>query len=177
MERRVADEPFAEPHARHFDLLAVLHGELHLELAAFLVQQQDAERAVVDDALGQLRDAARTARRGRAPTATSRPISASVSKRFGVAPASLEQPRVDERDGDVRRELPHDGDVAVGELIAVAAEDVERANRPRLVHQRHDDLRVHAGHELDVARIGCQVVDEQRLLGRDRDADESLRRA
>ena len=51
MQRRVADEPFAEPDARHLDLLAVLHGELHLELAALLVEQQDAERAVVDHAL------------------------------------------------------------------------------------------------------------------------------
>ena len=55
----------------------------------------------------------------------------------------------------------------LAEVIAIAAEDVQRADRLRLVQQRHDDLRCHAGHELDVARIGREVVDEQRLLAGD----------
>ena len=33
MQRGVADEPFAEPDARHVALLAELHGQLDLELA------------------------------------------------------------------------------------------------------------------------------------------------
>ena len=32
------------------------------------------------------------------------------------------------------------------------------------MEQRHDDLGVHAGYELHVARVGSDVVDEQRLL-------------
>ncbi len=42
------------------------------------------------------------------------------------------------------------------------------------MQQRHDDLRRHAGHELDVARIGREVVDEERLLAGDRGADQPL---
>ena len=34
------------------------------------------------------------------------------------------------------------------------------------MQQRHDDLGVHPGHDLDIARIGLHVVDEHRLLGR-----------
>ena len=131
MQRRVADEPFAEPHARHVDLLAVLHGELHLELAA-VVQQQDAERAVVDHALGELRDP----REQLIEIEHRGDFAADFGERLervGVAPAALEQPRVDQRDRHVRRELAQDRDVALGELVAVAAEDIERADRLRLV--------------------------------------------
>ena len=60
------------------------------------------------------------------------------------------------------------------EVIALAAEEVERADRLRLVHQRHDDLRGHARHELDVARIGREIVDEERLLAGDRGANQAL---
>ena len=55
MERRVADQPFAQTHARDRHLLAVLHGKLHLELVIG-VQEQDAEGAIVDHATGELRD-------------------------------------------------------------------------------------------------------------------------
>ena len=129
MERRVSDEPFPEPQRRHLHLLAVLHRQLHLELAALLVQQQDAERAVVDQPLGQLRDPGEQLvevedRRHFPPDLGER------LERFRVAPAALEQARVDQRHRHVRAELPDDGDVAGRELIAVAAEDVQRADRP-----------------------------------------------
>ena len=103
MQRGVADEPFAEPHARHFALLAVLHRELHLELAV-LVEEQDAERPVVDDPLGELRDA----REQLVEIENRRDLAADLGKRlerFGIETAALEQPRVDERDRDVRAEL------------------------------------------------------------------------
>ena len=123
--------------------------------------------------LGELRDA----REQLIEVQDGRDLAADLGERFerlGVEPALLEEPRVDERDGDVRGELAQDGDVVAAELIAVAAEEVERADRLRLVQQRHDDLRGHAGHELDVARIGREVVDEERLLARDRGADQPL---
>ena len=49
MERRVADDALAEPDARHVALLAEVQRDLDLELAG-VVEQQDAERAVVDRA-------------------------------------------------------------------------------------------------------------------------------
>ena len=58
----------------------------------------------------------------------------------------------------MRGELPDDGDVALGELVAMAAQDVERAERPRLVQQRHDHRRVHVRHEADIARIGVRSL-------------------
>jgi hypothetical protein len=53
------------------------------------------------------------------------------------------------------------------------AEDVQRADRPLLVQQRHDQLRRHARDDRDVARVGRDVVDEQRHLARDRGADQA----
>ena len=112
MQRRVADEAFAERDLRQRDLLAVLHGDFHLELVGRLVQQQDAERAVVDDASRELRDA----RQQLVEIEHRRDFAADLGQRLerlGVLPLALEQPRVDERRRDVRRELPQDGDVAL----------------------------------------------------------------
>jgi tripartite-type tricarboxylate transporter receptor subunit TctC len=58
---------------------------------------------------------------------------------ISIAPAAFEQPRVDQRNGHVGRELTQNRDVPLGELAAMTAEDVERAERPGLVHERHDD--------------------------------------
>ena len=113
MERRIADEPFSEADARHFDFLAVLQRQLHLELATLLVQQQDAERAIVDDALGQLRDAGEQL----VELEHRCDVAADLGERlecFGIARAAIEQPRVDERDRHMRAELPHDRDVVAG---------------------------------------------------------------
>ena len=96
--------------------------------------------------------------------ATSRPISASVSN-ASASRRLLIETGIGERDGDVGAELGHDRHVSRREVVASLAEDIERTDGPRLVDQRDDDLGVHAGHELDVARVGGEVVDEQRLLG------------
>ncbi len=71
-------------------------------------------------------------------------------------------------------DLAQDRDVVAAEVVRVPAEEVERADRLRLVQQRHDDLRRHARHELHVARIGREVVDHERLVARDRGADEPV---
>ena len=118
VERGVADEPFAEAHAWDLDFLTVLDGEAHLELVG-LVQQQDAEGPIVDELFGQLRDA----REQLVEIEHRRDLARDLGKRLeglGVAAAMLEQPRVDERDRDVRGKLPHDRDVALGELVAIA---------------------------------------------------------
>jgi hypothetical protein len=124
----VSDEPLPETHAGHVDLLAVLDGQLHLELAR-IVEQQDPERAVVDDVLGQLRDP----REELIEIEQRRDLPAELRQRLervGIASAALVQPCIDERHGDVRRELANDRDVTLGELTAMAAQDVERAQRP-----------------------------------------------
>ena len=68
----------------------------------------------------------------------------------------------------MRGELPEDGGVAIRIAIALAAQDVERADRLRLVHQRHGHRGRHAGHDFDVVRVGRDVADDQRLLRRRR---------
>src|SRR5262249_10854525 len=50
VQRGVAGETGPELHARYGDLVAVANRHLHLQLAGVLVQEEDAERAVVDDA-------------------------------------------------------------------------------------------------------------------------------
>ncbi len=171
MERGVADEPFSQAERGYPHFFSILDRQLHLELPALFVEQQDPERAVVDQPLRQLRDP----REQLVELEDRRDLPADLGERLecvGVAAASLEQPRVDQRNRDVRTELPDDLDVTGGELVGVLAENVQRANRPGLVQQGDDDFGVHARHDLDVSRIGAQVVDEQRLLAGDCGADE-----
>ncbi len=80
-------------------------------------------------------------------------------ERLGVEALLLEQPRVDECGRDVRGELPQNRDVALGVPVALAAEDVQRADRLRLVDERHGQ-RGHASRARpDVARVGRHVAD------------------
>ena len=101
-------------------MVAVADGELHLQLAGGLVEQQDPERPVVDqpvredgDALEQLVE---IENRG--------DLLADLGQRLerrGVLPLAIEQPRVLERHGDVRAELAQHGLVALGELAWLAS--------------------------------------------------------
>jgi hypothetical protein len=86
----------------------------------------------------------------------------------------LEEPGVLDGDRDVRAELTQDRFVHVGELARRLAEQVERANHPALAPQRHDELGPRPGNDVDVARIGLDVVHEDRMAGRDRGADQAL---
>ena len=143
-----------------------------LELAV-VIEQEDAEGAVIDHLLGELRDAREELievqnRRDLTPDFGER------LERLRVEPALLEEARIDDGDRDVRGDLPQHGHVVVAEVIRVAAEQVERANRLRLVEQRHDDFRRHPGDELDVSRIRREIVDAERLPVRDGGADQSL---
>ena len=95
-------------------------------------------------------------------------------ERAGVLALVLEQPRVLDRDRDVRAELAQQHLVDLGELAGGVAQQVERADDAPLAAQRHDELGVRAGHRLDVARIGVDVVDENRLPFGDRGADQPL---
>ncbi len=171
VQRGIADQALAERHARHFDLLAVLDRQLHLQLVV-VVHEQDPERAVVDDPLGELRDADEQL----VDVEHRRHFVADLGERLErlrVETAALEQAGVHQRHGNVRRELRDDRHVAIGELMEVPAEDVQRADRPRPVQQRHHQLRLHAGNELDVAGIDGHVVHDQRLLARDRRAHQA----
>ena len=138
--------------------------------------QPDAERPVVDQAAHRLRDA----REQLVEIEHRRDVAADLRQRLErvrVVAAPLEQPRVDDADRDVRGELAQQLHVGGGELILVVAQDVQRADRPLLVQQRHHQLRGHAGNDRDVARVGCDVVDEQRHLAADGGADQPLARA
>jgi hypothetical protein len=63
---------------------------------------------------------------------------------------------------------------AEAELISIPAQDVERADRTRLVHERNDELGSHTRHDLDVSRIRRHIIDDQRLLAGDGGPDEAL---
>jgi hypothetical protein len=88
-----------------------------------------------------------------------------------------EQARVDQRGGDVRRELAQNRDVALRVAIPLAAEHVQDANRFRLVDQRHRERGVHARHDADVAGIGGDVTDDERLLRRHDASEHPVRQA
>ena len=171
MKCGVAHQPFAERDPWHFHLLAVFDRQLHFQLVV-VVHEQDAERAVIDHPLGELRDPREqlvdVEHRGHLVADLGEGL-----ERLRVQTALFEQARVHQRDRHVSRELGDDRDVVFGELPAIAAEDVQRADRPRLVPERHHHLGSHAGHELDVARIGRDVVHEQRCFAGDRGADQT----
>ncbi len=176
MQGGVTDQALAERHRRQHDLLAELHRDLHLQLAGLVVQQQDAERTIVDDTPGELSDS----RQQLIEIEDRRDLAPDLSQELeglGVLPLPLEEPRIDERGGDVRRKLTEDRRVAIRVAIPLAAEDVERANRLRLVHERHGDGRHHAGHDADVVRFGRDVADDERLLRLDDPPDDALRQA
>ena len=154
-------------------MLAVLHGVLDLQLARFVVQQPDPEGAVVDDAAHRRPDA----REQLVEIEHRRDVAADLGQRLErlrVGAASLEQARVDDADRDVRGELSQQLDVGSRELILAVAEDVERADRPLLLQQRHHQLRRHPRDDRHVARVAGHVVDEQRHLAGDGGADQPL---
>ena len=104
----------------------------------------------------------------------SRPISASVSSVLVYCARVLEEPRVLDRHGDVRAELPQQRFVGLGELSRRVAQQVERANDAALPSQRHDELGERTGHGLDVARVFAHVVDEDWLAFPDGGAHETV---
>ena len=103
----------------------MLDCQLHLQLVV-VVHEQDAERAVVDDPLGELRNA----REQLVDVEHRRHLVALGERleRFRVETAALEQARVHHCHGHVRRELRDDRHIALGELVNVPAQDVQRAD-------------------------------------------------
>ena len=175
MERRSPRALRRPRRARDHDSLAALHGDLDLELGALLVHQPEAERAVDDHA----RIACAIRREQLVEVEHRRDVAPDLGQRLervGVAPHLLEQLRVDDADGDVRRELAQQLHVGGRELVLAMAENVERADRPLLVQQRDDELGRHAGHDGHITRVGRHVVHEQRHLARDRRAHQALAR-
>jgi hypothetical protein len=169
----VADDTVSELDLGRGDLVAVADGDLHVELAGALVDQQDAEGAVVDDPAREIRDA-----RQQLVEVQDRPeLAADLRERLeraGVIALLLEEPRVFDRHRDVRAELAQQHLVDLGELPFGVAEQVQRADDAPLASQRDDELGLRAGHRLAVARIGMDVVDQQRLPFGDGGADQPL---
>ena len=162
VKRRVADEAAAHLHPRQLDLLAVAHRGLDLELLRILVEQDDAERPVVDEPARE----AGNARQQLVEIEDGGELAADLGQRLErarVVPLVLEQPGVLDRDGDVRGKLAEDRFVGLRELADRVAEQIQRADHAALAAQRHDQLGVRAGHGFDVARIGVHVVDQDRL--------------
>ena len=150
--RGVADEPFADLDRQHVRLLAVLQRHFGLELLLRLVDEKDAERPVVDDAFGENRDAAQQL----VEIENFGDLAGNLGERLqgiGVVAFLLEQARVRQRLRDVHAELPENLLVALGEGADTIAEQVQRAQHPLLVPQRHDELRVHSGYQPEISRI------------------------
>ncbi len=157
----------------HVRLLAVLQRDLRLEHLLRFVDEQDAERAVVDDALGENRDAAEQLVEIENLGHFARDLGERL-ERLGVVALLLEHARVAERLRDVDAELRENLLVALAEGADPVAEQVERAQHPVLVPERHHELRVHAGHEPEIPRILVHVVHQDRPLLGDRGADDAF---
>ena len=154
VQRRPADQPLAELHVLRLGPLAVAHRQLHLELLRVLVEQQDAERAVVDQPLGQAGDA----RQQRVEIENRRHLAADFGQRLervDVLALGLEQPRVLDGHGDVRGELPQQRLVLRSERALDLVQQVQRADHLALAPHRHRELRQHvAQRALDSAAPG-----------------------
>ena len=132
--------------------LAVLQRHFRLELVGRFVDEQDAERAVIDDAPGQDRDAAQQLVEVENRRHLARDLG-QCFERGGVVALPLEQPRVGDGLRDVDAELREDVLVALREGARAIAQEVERADDAVLVAERHGQLPLDAGHEApDTAR-------------------------
>ncbi len=130
------------------------------------MEQQDAERAVIHHAPGQLRDPreqlVQVHERGH--------VAANLGERFkgfGVEPLLFKQARVDQRQRHVRGKLAQDGRIAFRIHVARSAQHVERADGLVLVHQRHGQRRRHARHHFHVGRLERNVAHHHGFLGAD----------
>ncbi len=160
MPRRIAHQALVEAHARLLALFAELDGHTQLELPR-IVQQQHTERPIVDDTLDELCDPGQELveiedRCQLAPDLGER------LEGLGVLTLPLEQPGMLERDGHERREVAEQRHVHFVEGVLLEPENVERADHPRLVDQRHDECRPHARHQVLVARVPGDVLAQHR---------------
>ena len=145
-------------------------------MPVLLVDEEDAEGAVVDQPLDLVRDALEQ----RVEVEDARELAADLGERLDrvrVAPLRFEQARVLDGDRHRRGEVAQRLDFGRRELAEVAAEQVERADRLALAPQRHHQLRPRARHDLDVVRLVGHVVGQQRAPGRDRRGRRAPRRA
>ena len=162
-------------HSLDRPFLAVADGHLHLELLRGFVEQQNAERAVVDEALGEAGDT----RQQHVEIENRRHLAADFGQRFervDVLALGLEQPRVLDRHRDVRGKLPQQRLVLTGEGVGRLAEQVQRADDVTLAPHRHRELRQHVAKRPLIARLAANVVDENRAPLLDRGADHALSR-
>ena len=151
MPRRIAHQALVEAHARLLALFAELDGHTQLELPR-IVQQQHTERPIVDDTLDELCDP----RQELVEIEDRCQLAPDLGERLeclGVLTLPLEQPGMLERDGHERREVAEQRHVHFVEGVLLEPENVERADHPRLVDQRHDECRPHARHQVLVARV------------------------
>ena len=174
VQRGVADQALAELHRVHgLWIVAVLDGDLHLQHPGVFIEQHDAEDAVVDHSLDEVRES----REQLVRIENGRHLAADLGEglqRFGVLAFRFEQPRGGNALGDVRAKLAEDPFVAFGEGAQLVAQQVERANHLALVAQRDGELRLGARDHRQVAGVGIDVVQQDWALLGDRGADNAL---
>ena len=173
MLRGPADESLPQLHALRRRVLAVADRELHVELLRRFVQEQDAERPVVDQALGQPGDA----RQQDVEIENRRHLAADFGERLecvDVLALRLEETRVLDRDGDVGGKLAQQRLVLAGERAGPFAQEIQRADHLAFAAHRHGQLRQHVAQRSLVARLEANVVDQNRPAFLDRGADHAL---
>ena len=126
-----------------------------------LVEQQDAERPVVDQPFGQARDACEQ----RIEIEDRRHLASDLGERLErvhVMTFALEEPRVLECNGDVCGKLPQQRFVLRREGAFDLVEQVQRANHFAFAPDRHRQLRQHVAQGPLVSRLTANIVDENR---------------
>ena len=129
-------------------------------LLRLLVEQQDAERSVVDDPPEQAGDAHQKL----FEIEDRSEFAADLAERFEHARVGaflLEEARVFDGDGHMGAKHAQHHGIGFRVLIRRAAQHGERADDAPLVTERGNQLRSHARHHPDVPRIGLDIVHEQ----------------
>ena len=173
VQRRVADQTGSDLHARHAHFVAVPDRDLHFELQRVFIDEQDAERPVVDDTPREVCDSRKKLIEVQNRRELARDSSERLERRR-VLSFLLEQPRVLDGHRDVCAELAEDRLVGFGELAGGVRQQIERADHAALAAQRHDELRPRSRDRLDVARLGVHVVDQQRTAFLHGGADQTM---
>ena len=173
VERGPSDETLAELHVLRLGALAVADRQLHLELPRVLVQEQDAERPVVDQALRETRNPGQQL----VQIQDRRHFPADLRQRLErrhILMLRLEQSRVFDRNGHVRRELPQKSFVLRGERAFGITEKIQRTDDLALPSHRDGKLREHVPERSLVARLLTDVVDKDRPALQYRGTDDAL---
>src|SRR5438128_6231183 len=153
--------------------MAVLDVKTVAENLQLVVIEHEAEDLIIDNALGQLGGAAKELLDVKDGAHFAADF-VEQKQRIGLRANAFEQARVFDGHGEAAGQQGEDALLVAGEIVQVAALNIEHADAFAADHQRNSQLRAHAVNGIDVAWIFRGVADANRVAGGRSRAGDSL---